>query len=136
MVLKYFEIGNDVEGNRNEYTRYICIPYTRKRSQFIKSYLARLNLLISGYQGWYVKCKFIRGPENIREYVEHLKCKVTKERDNNYDVREPITAKLYPVTQLLPHENNIKYNLACVFHDCFGEQFMGEDTVGVDVRKL
>lgn len=136
IVLKYFEIGTDREGNRVDYTRYICLPYNRKRDQSIRSFLAQINFAITKYPGWYVKRKTIAGEENINEYLEHLKCKVTKLRDDDYEIREPITAKVYTTSQILPHEVTLKYDLPNIFNDFFGEHFVGEETAGVDLRKL
>lgn len=136
MVLKYFEIGNDIEGNRVEYTRYICLPYTRKRTHFIHAYMERMSLLIKEFHGWYVKRKFVTGKQNIKDYLEHLKCKVTKVRDGGYDIREPITARIYSPNQTLPHENTLRYNRPFVFHDCFGDQIISDDEVGVNLRSL
>lgn len=136
IVVKYFEISTDGEDNRRDYTRYVCMPYNRKRDQVIRSFLARINLLIEDYPGWYVKRKIIAGKEKIKQYLGHLKCKVTKLQADDDDIREPITAKMYATSQMLPHETTLKYNLPYIFKGFFGEQFMCEDGAGVDIRKL
>lgn len=137
IVLKYFEMGTDRDGNRIDYTRYICLPYTRRKSQIIKNYMTDINSLVCHQWGRYVKRKFVTGQENIKQYLGHLKCKVTKLKEvDSEEVREPITAKIYKSCEMLPHEDVPEYDIPHIFRNTFGEHFIGDDKMGVNLRKL
>lgn len=133
IVVKYFEIGADLDGNRTEYKRYKCMPYTNVRSRHIKNYVEKLNSIIVHHRGWYVKSKIIVGLENVEEYLEHLKCKLTPSPEKERDI---VTVKIYLGYETIPHEPALKYGLPHFFHDMFGEDFFGEDAIGVDLRSI
>lgn len=145
IVLKYFEIGSKMTVNgdctytyeRVDYTRYICTPYTRKRSMFIKEYMHHINEMdkaeISKLKTKKrLTRKFITGKENIKEYIERLKHKVT----NTGEAFEPITARFFDVDEKLPHEDARYYDFPMIIGP-FGEHtFYDYEKIGTDIRKL
>lgn len=137
IVLKYVEILSEQEDIRAEYTRYICIPYTVNKSRHIKSYLHLLKGIIDKDTNRRVKCKFITGQKNINEYLQHLKCKVTKLADiDSEEIREPSVAKIYGMNERLPHEDVPEFDIPHIFQNTFGEHFIADWAFGVNIRKL
>lgn len=132
IVVKYLEIGADTVGNRTNYIRYKCLPYTSMRSRAVKAYVKQLNDGIRDMKGWHVSSKIIVGLEKVEEYLALLRTRLIPNREGE---RSCITVKVYVSNEKMPHEDDTEA-VTRFYHDYFGEQFIGENEVGTDLLQL
>ena len=129
VIVKYRECSVFGDEDYSEFTRYKCLPFdddddgTQKR---VDDFINKLQEIIGDNPYYMVTRKVVRGSEDVKRYLYHLKLKVSK---GEYFLQIPITAKVYFNKETLPLETFVQNEK--VFSQCklkgyffknFGEQ--------------